>query len=110
MSTYFTNIYAILICCKLACVDYIQALDKCHKNEFYKRVFGLCNNEKEALTKCLKEARRVGTMNAIDVNKIKREHIEGKWKKMSEEEYGEDAILKKIMQKHNISKADIEKN
>ncbi|KAH3902612.1 Cmc2p SCDLUD_000192 [Saccharomycodes ludwigii] len=82
-----------------SCYDLIQALDKCHQSEFYKRAFGLCNNEKEALSKCLHEARVEGTKSYIKKRREEKKIIEAKWKKVEEEEFGEDAILKKILQK-----------
>lgn len=82
-----------------ACYDFIQALDKCHQAEYYKRAFGLCNNEKEALSKCLHEARLDGVRRYIKKSKEKQEKIHARWKEMEEEEYGEDAILKKIIQR-----------
>ncbi|AMD22642.1 HHL128Wp [Eremothecium sinecaudum] len=83
-----------------SCYNFIEALDKCHKAEFYKRAFGLCNNEKEALSNCLHEARMELERNAIKKNMEKRKRMEEKWKKMKEEEYGEDLILQKILKRH----------
>ncbi|EDO15535.1 hypothetical protein Kpol_479p23 [Vanderwaltozyma polyspora DSM 70294] len=93
-----------------SCAEFIDALERCHEKEFYKRMFGVCNNEKEALTKCLKETKRTLTIKSIEESKAKRKVIEDKWKKSKEEEFGEDAILKKIMERHNISMADIDKD
>lgn len=74
-------------------------MDKCHRKEYYKRALGLCNNEKEALSKCLHEARLSGERRYILESREKKKVIEQKWKKLEEEEYGEDAILKKIIQR-----------
>lgn len=82
-----------------SCIDLIQALDKCHKKEYYKRALGLCNNEKDALSKCLHEARLSGERRAILESREKKKAMEKKWKQLEEEEYGEDAILKKIIQR-----------
>lgn len=60
-------------------------------------MLGLCNNEKEALTQCLKQASAETKKRAIEENKQKRDRLESKWKKIEEEEYGEDAILKMIL-------------
>ncbi|KAL3229278.1 Required for mitochondrial cytochrome c oxidase (COX) assembly and respiration [Nakaseomyces bracarensis] len=60
-------------------------------------MLGLCNNEKEALTQCLKQASADTKKRAIEANKEKRDRLETKWKKIEEEEYGEDAILKMIL-------------
>ncbi|CAG57851.2 uncharacterized protein GVI51_A04235 [Nakaseomyces glabratus] len=80
-----------------SCLDYIEALDKCHQKEYYKRMLGLCNNEKDALTQCLKQASAETKKKAIQENKLKRDKLESKWRKIEEEEYGEDAILKMIL-------------
>lgn len=87
-----------------ACLDLIQALDKCHQAEYYKRALGLCNNEKEALSRCLHEARLAGERRYIKESREKHKKIQEKWKKMEEEEYGEDAILKKIIQRQVAKK------
>lgn len=84
----------------IACYDFIQALDKCHQKEYYKRIFGLCNNEKDALTKCLHDARLAGEREFILKRKEARKDLEKKWKQIDEEEYGEDAILKTILDRH----------
>ncbi|CCE61179.1 hypothetical protein TPHA_0A00940 [Tetrapisispora phaffii CBS 4417] len=90
-----------------SCLDFIEALDKCHQKGFYKRVFGVCNNEKDALTECLKEAKRQAVVSTIQEKKEKRKKVEEKWKQLEAAEFGEDMILKKIMEKHNISESDL---
>ncbi|CCD25244.1 Cmc2p NDAI_0E04270 [Naumovozyma dairenensis CBS 421] len=82
-----------------SCLDFIEALDKCHKKEYYKRIFGLCNNEKDALSQCLKEASLETKKKAIKQNREKRAQLDAKWKKIDEEEYGQDTILKKIIER-----------
>lgn len=73
-------------------------------------MLGLCNNEKEALSQCLHEARLAGERELIKQRRQERKMVEEKWKKIDEEEYGEDAILKKIIERHqaklNGSKTD----
>ncbi|CCE91054.1 Cmc2p TDEL_0C01650 [Torulaspora delbrueckii] len=88
-----------------SCYDLIVALDKCHQKEYYKRIFGLCNNEKDALTKCLHDARLAGERDLIKQRREERKAVENKWKKIDEEEYGEDAILKKILERHQAKKS-----
>lgn len=80
-----------------ACYDFIQALDKCHQKAYYKRILGICNNEKEALSQCLKQASMENKKKAIIESKSKRSVIEEKWKKIDEEEYGEDKVLEILM-------------
>lgn len=89
----------------LACYDFIQALDKCHQKAYYKRILGICNNEKEALSQCLKQASLENKKKAIIESKSKRTIIEDKWKKIDEEEYGEDKVLEILMQRMREKKA-----
>lgn len=64
----------------------------------------MCNNEKEALSQCLHEARMSGERRYIRESREKKKVTEAKWKKIEEEEYGEDAILKKIIQRQVAKK------
>ncbi|AAS50989.1 ABR216Wp [Eremothecium gossypii ATCC 10895] len=82
-----------------SCLDLVQALEKCHQADFYKQAFGLCNPEKEALTQCLHNARLEGEKYHILANREKRKEMDAKWKQMQEEEYGEDALLKILLQR-----------
>ena len=82
-----------------SCQDFIEALDKCHHKEYYKRIFGICNNEKDALSRCLKQASLENKERAVVSSRVKRSKIEEKWKAMDEEEYGEDQVLKILMQR-----------
>lgn len=84
-----------------SCIDFIKALDQCHQKEYYKRMFGVCDIEKEALSNCLHQARKNGEKEQIGIMREKRKDLEKKWKKMDEEEYGEDLVLKKLLQKHS---------
>lgn len=84
-----------------SCIDFIHALDQCHQREYYKRMFGLCDIEKEALSKCLHEARKNGEKEQIGIMREKRKALENKWRKMDEEEYGEDLVLKKLLERHS---------
>ncbi|CEP60271.1 Cmc2p LALA0_S01e06898g [Lachancea lanzarotensis] len=81
-----------------SCLDLIEALDQCHQAEYYKRALGLCNNEKEALSKCLHQARYEVGKAAILQNREKQKKMDARWKQIKEEEYGEDAILQRIIQ------------
>ncbi|CAI4960054.1 CFC_HP_G0028780.mRNA.1.CDS.1 [Saccharomyces cerevisiae] len=93
-----------------SCLDFINALDKCHQKEYYKRIFGLCNNEKDALNKCLKEASLNNKKRAVIESRIKRADVEKRWKKIEEEEYGEDAILKTILDRQYAKKKQESEN
>lgn len=93
-----------------ACYDFIQALDKCHQKAYYKRILGICNNEKEALSQCLKQASLENKKKAIIESKSKRTVIEDKWKKIDEEEYGEDKVLEILMQRMREKKINPNNN
>ncbi|CAI4056072.1 hypothetical protein SUVZ_02G0580 [Saccharomyces uvarum] len=93
-----------------SCLDFINALDKCHQKEYYKRLFGLCNNEKDALNKCLKEASLNNKKRAVKESRGKRADLEQKWKKIEEEEYGEDAILRTILDRQYAKKKQASNN
>lgn len=60
-------------------------------------MFGICNNEKDALTACLKEAAFQQKKIALNKNKEKRERLESKWKQIDDDE--EDKILKIILER-----------
>lgn len=88
-----------------SCAEFIEALDKCHQREFYKRMFGICNNEKDALTNCLHEASLTTKRNATIKSRDKRQVIEDRWRKVDEEEFGEDAILRIIAERQYAKRA-----
>lgn len=81
----------------LACFQYIQALEECHKKNFYKKAFGVCNYQKEALSKCFRETKLEKNKSTIKSNREKQREFELKWRELQEEEYGEDLILQKIL-------------
>lgn len=80
------------------CEHFIEALNECHKAEYIKKVFGLCNVPKDNLSKCLHETRVAQSVVDLQARKKKRENIEKKWKQMREEEYGKDMKLKKVIE------------
>lgn len=86
----------------IACHEFIEALNKCHQKQFYKRMFGVCNNEKDALTECLKRASFEAKKHAIIKNKEKRDILESKWKQFDDDE--EDKILKIILERQLAKK------
>lgn len=88
----------------LACIDYIEALEKCHQQEYIKRCFGICNNQKEMLSKCLHEARLETQKHLILKTREKQKVFKEKWQKNAEEEYGEDQFLKKLLEREQAKK------
>ncbi len=89
-----------------ACVDYIEALEKCHQQEYLKRCFGICNNQKEALSKCLHEARLETQKHLILKSREKQKGFRESWKKMDEEAYGEEEFLKKLLQREKAKRGE----
>lgn len=56
------------------------------------------------MNKCLKEASLNNKKRAVIESRIKRADVEKRWKKIEEEEYGEDAILKTILDRQYAKK------
>lgn len=65
-------------------------------------MFGICNNEKDALTECLKRASFEAKKHAIIKNKEKRGILESKWKQFDDDE--EEQILKIILERQLAKK------
>ncbi|CAL9737679.1 COX assembly mitochondrial protein 2 [Monosporozyma servazzii] len=87
----------------ISCHEFIEALNKCHQQQFYKKMFGICNNEKDALTACLKSASLQAKKHHLIKNKEKREKLETKWKQLDDDE--DDMILKVILEREQAKKA-----
>ncbi|CCK68683.1 Cmc2p KNAG_0B02410 [Huiozyma naganishii CBS 8797] len=83
----------------ISCKEFIDALDKCHHQEFYKRMFGVCNNEKDALSKCLKEASFQTKKAALAKSRSKRDSLEKKWRILEDEEAGDDKVVRILLQR-----------
>lgn len=56
------------------------------------------------MTKCLHDARLAGERQFIEKSREKRKSLEEKWKRIDEEEFGEDGILRKIIERHQAKK------
>lgn len=65
-------------------------------------MFGICNNEKDALTACLKAASLQAKKHALSKSKEKREKLESKWKQIDDDE--EDRILQIILERQLAKK------
>lgn len=66
-------------------------------------MFGICNNEKDALTACLKAASLQAKKHHLVKNKEKRGKLEDKWKQLDDDE--DDMILKIILERQQAKKA-----
>ncbi|CCF60778.1 hypothetical protein KAFR_0L01680 [Kazachstania africana CBS 2517] len=82
-----------------SCREVIEALNECHKKQFYKKMFGVCNNEEEAMNKCLKEASTTAVSKATIEKRDKRKTLEAKWKKTEDEENEEYKILQILLER-----------
>lgn len=66
----------------------------------------MCNNEKEALSACLHEA-RMSTQNfQIVKNQEKRKEMKQTWKKLKEDEFGEDEFLLKLLEREQKKRGE----
>ncbi|CAK9442371.1 uncharacterized protein LODBEIA_P61140 [Lodderomyces beijingensis] len=87
------------------CDKLMDALEECHRQEFLKQCLGLCNFEKDQLTKCLHFTRVNDSKERIKRNRDKQAKWEAAKKLREEEEYGKNGYLKKVieleMQKKN---------
>lgn len=63
------------------------------------KVFGACNEPKQALSDCLHNVRLDAAREKILETRAKRLKFEEKMKKLREEEYGENLKLKKVIEK-----------
>ncbi|ODV75949.1 Cmc2p [Cyberlindnera jadinii NRRL Y-1542] len=90
----------------ISCADFIEALEKCHQRPFVERAFGVCNNEKEALSACLHEARMHSQNLQIVKKQEKGKEMKKKWEKLKDDEYGEDQFLLKLLEREQAKKAE----
>jgi COX assembly protein 2 len=81
-------------------------LEQCHQRPFVQRALGVCNNEKEALSKCLHEARMASQNHQIIKNQEKNKEMKQTWKKLKEDEFGEDEFLLKLLQREKAKKGE----
>lgn len=79
------------------CAVYIEALNECHKAEFIKKAFGLCNTPKDELNKCLHDTAIAKSVEELEARRMKKKKMEERWKAMKEEEFGKDMKLKKVV-------------
>ncbi|CDR40216.1 CYFA0S04e06106g1_1 [Cyberlindnera fabianii] len=90
----------------ISCQEVIEALEQCHRRSYLERCFGICNNEKEALTKCLHEARMESQKHQILKRKEERKKVQDNWKKLKEDEYGDEQFLKKLLEREKAKKGN----
>lgn len=77
----------------------MDALEECHRQEFLKQALGMCNFEKDELSKCLHYTRVQDANDRIRLSKERQKRFELKKKEREEEEYGKNGYLKKVLEK-----------
>lgn len=80
------------------CEKLMDALEECHKQEFLKQALGVCNFEKDELTKCLHLTRVEDAKERIRLSKERQRGMLEKKKKIEEETYGKNGYLKKVIE------------
>lgn len=81
------------------CEKLMDALEECHRQEFLKQALGMCNFEKDELSKCLYYTRVQDANDRIRLSKERQKKFELKKKEREEEEYGKNGYLKKVLEK-----------
>jgi COX assembly protein 2 len=81
------------------CEKLMDALEECHRQEFLKQALGMCNFEKDELSKCLHYTRVQDANDRIRLSKERQKKFELKKKEREEEEYGKNGYLKKVLEK-----------
>lgn len=81
------------------CVHLMDALEECHRQEFLKKALGMCNFEKDELTKCLHHTRVSAANDRIRESREKNKRLEERRKRNEEEMYGKNGYLKKVIRK-----------
>lgn len=93
-----------------ACIEFIDALEACHKEKFYKKFFGYCNFEKNQLSKCLHFS-RISDLRSKVKKTLKKEKLDKEeLKKTDELYYGKNCYLKEIMDLEIKSRLNKEQN
>lgn len=86
------------------CEKLMDALEECHRQEFLKKALGMCNFEKEELTKCLHYTRVNDANDRIRQSKEKQKKFEQRRKESEEELYGKNNYLKRMIEKEAESR------
>ncbi|ODV78341.1 UPF0287-domain-containing protein [Suhomyces tanzawaensis NRRL Y-17324] len=80
------------------CEKLMDALEECHRQEFLKQALGVCNFEKDELSKCLHHTRTNDANARIRASREKQKRLEQKRKQNEEELYGKNGYLKKVIE------------
>lgn len=80
------------------CEKLMDALEECHRKEFLKQALGLCNFEKNELSKCLHTTRLEDLRERIKASLEKKKAMDAKRKEKEEQLYGKNNYLKKVVE------------
>lgn len=80
------------------CEKLMDALEECHKKEFLKQAMGMCNFEKDELTKCLHVTRVEDSKERIRISREKEKVMMERRKQVEEEAYGKNGYLRKVIE------------
>ncbi|KAI5454531.1 hypothetical protein NCC49_003429 [Naganishia albida] len=67
-----------------ACREYIQALVECHERGLMTKLLGGCNDQKQALTMCLRQERIERTTRNREKSKLMNEKKQKAWESLEE--------------------------
>ena len=66
----------------LACEDVVRMLEECHERSLALRIFGLCNEAKSNVNKCLGAARFDKQAQNRERARAERAKIEARWREI----------------------------
>ncbi|OMH84283.1 COX assembly mitochondrial protein 2 [Zancudomyces culisetae] len=67
-----------------SCVEFIDALFRCHKESGWKKFIGSCNAAQDALNECLRLEFENKRRTQLDAARTKRKEVLEKWKEVDE--------------------------
>lgn len=76
----------------------MDALEECHRKEFLSQALGMCNFEKDELSKCLHTTRVEDAKTRIRARLEKQRAAEEQRKKIEEDTYGKNGYLRKVIE------------
>lgn len=88
------------------CESLMDALEECHRQEFLKQALGLCNFEKDELSKCIHHTRIHDANERIRRTRERQKEYEKRRRAREEEVYGKNNYLKKMIEQEAAKKTE----
>lgn len=88
------------------CESLMDALEECHRQEFLKQALGLCNFEKDELSKCIHHTRLHDANERIRRTRERQKEYEKRRRAREEEVYGKNNYLKKMIEQEAAKKTE----